>query len=175
MKKDIELQLFRLYQIEKRMAKLDHEHDEMQQKLAVKEPEKEMLEEEFRQKKKESGVRSRELAKLEQNSREAEVTGTKMKPKFIKTKENVAYLQAKVESARKSLEEARRADDVHKRVIDELEEELAQIKSARTAYEARVVGQSQIGISCNVTLEATQVDKQLVDRLLEKKNARKAL
>ena len=108
-------------------------------------------------KKKEAGKYSRELAKLEQDIREAEVEITKKRPTFIKAKERVSHMQKKVESAKKSLAQARVADDAHKKDINELQEELRQVEEAKAEYEASIAGQSQ-SQGRDVQLEDEQVN-----------------
>lgn len=102
----------------------------------------------------------RDLAKIEQDIREVEVEITKKRPTFIKAKERVAHMQKKVESARKSLAQARIADEAHKKDIHELQEELRQVEEAKAAYEASIAGQSQLQ-GRDVQLEDEQVRKKL--------------
>ena len=56
-----------------------------------------------------------------------EVEISKKRPAFIKSKERVTYIQKKLNSAKKSLEEVRRADEAHKKDIEELELSLIHI------------------------------------------------
>lgn len=67
-------------------------------------------------------------------------------------------MQKKVESARKSLAQARIADEAHKKDIHELQEELRQVEDAKAAYEASIAGQSQLQ-GRDVQLEDEQVRK----------------
>lgn len=69
-------------------------------------------------------------------------------------------MQKKVESARKSLAQARIADEAHKKDIHELQEELRQVEEAKAAYEASIAGQSQLQ-GRDVQLEDEQVRKKL--------------
>ena len=120
------------------------------------EKKKEKAEETLKDKKKETGKLQRDLAKIEQDIREVEVEITKKRPTFIKAKERVAHMQKKVESARKSLAQARIADEAHKKDINELQEELRQVEETKAAYEASIAGQSQMQ-GRDVQLEDEQV------------------
>jgi structural maintenance of chromosome 1 len=57
---------------------------------------------------------------------EAEVS--KKRPTFIKAKERVTHTQKKLESAIKTLEQARKAHEAHQADINKLEEELRQVR-----------------------------------------------
>lgn len=85
-----------------------------------------------------------------------EVEINKKRPSFIKSKERVAHIQKKLNSAKKSLEEVRRADEAHKKDIEELEQELAEVESQRREYEDLLAGESQ-SQGRDVQLEDAQV------------------
>lgn len=115
----------------------------------------------LKEKKKDAAKLGRDLAKIEQDIREVEVEITKKRPTFIKAKERVAHMQKKVESARKSLTQARIADEAHKKDINELQEELRQVEEAKATYEASIAGQSQLQ-GRDVQLEDEQVQMNCV-------------
>ncbi|XP_011314673.1 structural maintenance of chromosomes protein 1A [Fopius arisanus] len=154
--KQVELQLFRLYHNEREIENLENNHKKKQHEVEKIEKKKEKAEETLKEKKKESGKLARELAKIEQDIREVEVEITKKRPTFIKAKERVAHMLKKVESARKSLAQARTADEAHKKDINELQEELRQVEESKAAYEASIAGQSQ-SQGRDVQLEDEQV------------------
>ncbi|XP_057335691.1 structural maintenance of chromosomes protein 1A [Microplitis mediator] len=141
--KQIELQLFRLYHNEKDIEDLENSQKKRQHDSEKVEKKKEKAEEVLKERKKEVGKLTRELAKVEQDIREVEAEITKKRPTFIKAKERVAHMQKKVESAHKSLQQARAADEAHKKDIAELQEELRKVEEAKAAYEASIAGQSQ--------------------------------
>lgn len=85
-----------------------------------------------------------------------EVEINKKRPSFIKSKERVAHIQKKLNSAKKSLDEVRRADEAHKKDIEELEQELAEVEAQRKEYEDMLAGESQ-SQGRNVQLEDAQV------------------
>ncbi|KAG7212841.1 hypothetical protein KM043_002198 [Ampulex compressa] len=154
--KQVELQLFRLFHNEKSIENLEVSQKKKQHEIEKIEKKKEKAEELLKERKKEAGKLGRDLAKIEQDIREVEVEITKKRPTFIKAKERVAHMQKKVESARKSLAQARIADEAHKKDIHELQEELRQVEEAKAAYEASIAGQSQLQ-GRDVQLEDEQV------------------
>ncbi|XP_072745349.1 structural maintenance of chromosomes protein 1A [Anoplolepis gracilipes] len=156
--KQVELQLFRLFHNEKSTENFEVSQKKKQHEIEKIEKKKEKAEELLKEKKKDAGKLGRELAKIEQDIREVEVEITKKRPTFIKAKERVAHMQKKVESARKSLAQARIADEAHKKDIHELQEELRQVEEAKAAYEASIAGQSQLQ-GRDVQLEDEQVQE----------------
>ncbi|RXG70007.1 Structural maintenance of chromosomes protein 1A [Armadillidium vulgare] len=93
--KQIELQLFRLYHNEKEIAEFEKEAKRKQAEIEKVEKKKEKAEEVLKEKKKEQGRFSREMAKLEQDIREMESEVNKKRPTFIKSKERVTHMQKK--------------------------------------------------------------------------------
>ncbi|KAL6264602.1 hypothetical protein P5V15_004704 [Pogonomyrmex californicus] len=156
--KQIELHLFRLFHNEKNTENLEVLQKKKQHEIEKIEKKKEKAEELLKEKKKDAAKLGRDLAKIEQDIREVEVEITKKRPTFIKAKERVAHMQKKVESARKSLAQARIADEAHKKDIHELQEELRQVEEAKAAYEASIAGQSQLQ-GRDVQLEDEQVQE----------------
>ncbi|XP_017876660.1 structural maintenance of chromosomes protein 1A [Ceratina calcarata] len=154
--KQVELQLFRLFHNEKSTENLEVQQTKKQHEIEKIEKKKEKAEEVLKEKKKDAGKLGRDLAKIEQDIREVEVEITKKRPTFIKAKERVAHMQKKVESAKKSLAQARIADEAHKKDIHELQEELQQVEEAKAAYETSIAGQSQ-SQGRDVQLEDEQV------------------
>ncbi|KYN33787.1 Structural maintenance of chromosomes protein 1A [Trachymyrmex septentrionalis] len=156
--KQIDLHLFRLFHNEKNIENLEVSQKKKQHEIEKVEKKKEKAEELLKEKKKDAAKLGRDLAKIEQDIREVEVEITKKRPTFIKAKERVAHMQKKVESARKSLAQARIADEAHKKDIHELQEELRQVEEAKAAYEASIAGQSQLQ-GRDVQLEDEQVQE----------------
>ncbi|EZA48341.1 hypothetical protein DMN91_007909 [Ooceraea biroi] len=154
--KQVELQLFRLFHNEKSIENYEVSQKKKQHEIEKIEKKKEKAEELLKDKKKDAAKLGRDLAKIEQDIREVEVEITKKRPTFIKAKERVAHMQKKTESARKSLAQARIADEAHKKDINELQEELRQVEEAKAAYEASIAGQSQLQ-GRDVQLEDEQV------------------
>lgn len=155
MEKQVEWQLFLLLHNEKstenfKVCRKNKQHEI--EKLEKKEKTKELLKE----KEKDADKLGRDFAKIEQDIREVEMEITKKRPTFIEAKERVAHLQKMVESARKSLTQARIVDKAHKKDMHELQEELRQVGEAKAAYEASIAEQSQLQ-GKDVQLEDEQV------------------
>lgn len=159
--KQVELQLFRLFHNEKEIENLEVSLKKKQHEIEKIEKKREKAEDILKEKKKESGKLGRDLAKIEQDIREVEVEITKKRPAFIKAKERVAHMQKKCESAKKSLAQARVADEAHKKDINELLEELRQVEEAKSTYEASIAAQSQ-SQGRDVQLEDEQVRELLI-------------
>lgn len=85
-----------------------------------------------------------------------EVEINKKRPSFIKSKERVAHIQKKLNSAKKSLDEVKRADEAHRKDIAELEQELEEVERQRKEYEDLLAGESQ-SQGRDVQLEDAQV------------------
>lgn len=81
---------------------------------------------------------------------------TKKRPTFIKAKERVSHNDKKLETAKKTLQQAVKANEAHQADIRKLEEELQEVENSKAEWEATVAGQSQSRGS-NVHLEEAQV------------------
>lgn len=154
--KEIEYQLFRLYHNENDIKYYETELEKKKREVEKVEKKKEKAEEALKEKKKEQGKINRELAKIEQEIREMEAEINKKRPAFIKSKERVAHIQKKLNTAKKSLTEVRLANEAHERDIQELQNELAEVEAKRQEYEDLVAGESQ-SQGRDVQLEDAQV------------------
>uniref|UniRef100_A0A182NG19 SMC hinge domain-containing protein n=1 Tax=Anopheles dirus TaxID=7168 RepID=A0A182NG19_9DIPT len=166
--KQVHYQLFRLYHNEKESKRLKEDQISKQQEQNIIEKRKEEADEILKEKKKELGKMTREMAKKEQEIREVEAEMSKRHPMFIKAKEKVAHTQKKLDGALKTLEQARRADEAHQADIKKLEDELHEVEVKRAAFENEVAGESKKRGS-NVHLERDLV--QEYDRLKQKADA----
>lgn len=169
--KQIEYQLYRLHHNEKEIARLLEELESKQGDLQAVEQRKEQADEFLREKKKESGKIARELAKIEQDIREVETDMGKKHPLFIKAKEKVAHMKKKLDGAKKTLEQAKLADEAHTADIQKLENELAAVEEKKHKFEDEIAGQSQKR-GRNIHLEENLV--QEYDRLKQKADATSA-
>merc|ERR1719215_1567590 len=134
--RQVELQLFKLYYNERNIAAFkdkieakNKEHDKIDKK-------KEKAEEKLRDVKKNTGKNTREYEKVIADIREKEADISKMKPGFIKAKEKSAHLNKKKDGAFKSLDQARKAEDSHKKDVQEMESELRQLERKKTEFES---------------------------------------
>ncbi|XP_059610478.1 structural maintenance of chromosomes protein 1A [Phlebotomus argentipes] len=160
--------LFKLHHCEKDIDSLNVEMEAKQQEIQGAEQRKEQADDVLKDKKKEAGRISRELAKLDQDIRDVETNMSKKHPVFIKAKEKVAHTQNKLDSAKKTLDQANKADQAHQADIEKLESELAAIEKKKGHYEDEMAGESRRrGI--NTSLESNQV--QEYDRLKQEADA----
>ncbi|XP_047532949.1 structural maintenance of chromosomes protein 1A isoform X2 [Vanessa atalanta] len=151
----VELQLFHLYHNEKDIQAAEEELQHKQTELTKVEKKRQKAEDALKEKKKESGTVQRELAKIEQDIREVEAEVSKKRPTFIKAKERVTHTQKKLESAVKTLEQARKAHEAHQADISKLEEELRQVEEQKATWEASILGTS--ASRADVHLEEAQI------------------
>ncbi|GAB0087362.1 Structural maintenance of chromosomes protein [Sergentomyia squamirostris] len=163
--------LFRLNHLEKDIENLNIEMQGKQQEIEGVGQRKEQADEVLKDKKKESGKISRELAKVDQDIREVETNMSKKHPVFIKAKEKVAHTQNKLDSAKKTLDQANKADQAHQADIAKLEEEKAAIEEKKQRYEEEFAAQSRKRGS---SLNLGQNQVQEYDRLKQKADATSA-
>lgn len=86
---------------------------------------------------------------------------SKKRPTFIKAKERVTHTQKKLESALKTLEQARKAHEAHQTDIRKLEEELRQVEEQKAVWEQSILGTGHTG-RADVHLEEAQVKSLLL-------------
>lgn len=141
--KQLELQLFRLYQNEQDIIRLEGDLQKKQKEVDRVEKKKAKAEEVLKEKKKEHSKLVREHAQSDQLVREKETEVNKMRPKLIKSKEQVDHMKKKLESAKKSLTQAKKAHEAHMSDIRELEVELEKVEELRREFEESVAGESQ--------------------------------
>ncbi|XP_014241768.1 structural maintenance of chromosomes protein 1A isoform X2 [Cimex lectularius] len=156
--KEIEYQLFRLYNNENDIQYYETELEKKRKEVEKIEKKKEAAEEALKDKKKEQGKANRELAKIDQDIREVEAEISKKRPSFIKSKERTAHLQKKLNTAKKSLAEVKQAAEAHSEDTRLLEEELAEVNRKREEYEANEKDASQ-SQGRDIHLEETQVQE----------------
>uniref|UniRef100_A0A0K8VEM3 Structural maintenance of chromosomes protein 1A n=1 Tax=Bactrocera latifrons TaxID=174628 RepID=A0A0K8VEM3_BACLA len=166
--KQVEYQLFRLFHVENDIKKLNHDLESKQQDVKAVEVRKEQADEVLREKKKDAGKFSRDLAKIEQEIREFETQMNKKRPLYIKAKEKVAHCQKKLASLQKTLETAREADNAHQQDIRKLEKQLADVEALKKRYEDDLENESQRR-GKSVTMEEGLV--QEYDRLKQQAEA----
>lgn len=111
--KQVIYQLYKLYHNEKDIQRITDDLVVKQNESKKVEDKKAHADEVLREKKKDSGKIGRDLAKIEQDIREAESEMNKKHPLFIKAKEKVAHTQKKLDGAVKTLEQAKKADEAH--------------------------------------------------------------
>lgn len=152
--KQVLAQAFQLFHLQRDLDSLAQDMAARGTELQKAVRKKEKIEEEVRDKRKEHGRLQRDMAKIEQQIREADVELNKRKPAFIKAKERTAHMQKKLEAARKSLRAAKKVDETHQGEIAELEKELAEVEARAAEFEAQLGEQSG---GRDVSLEDSQL------------------
>uniref|UniRef100_T1IVB8 Structural maintenance of chromosomes protein n=1 Tax=Strigamia maritima TaxID=126957 RepID=T1IVB8_STRMM len=154
--KQVIFYLFKLYHCEQAVESYINEKERKKHEVEKLTAKKEKIEAELKEKKKSAGQFMRELSKIEQEIREAELRVSNKRPMYIKTKEKTTHIQKKLESAKKSLKAAKKADELHMQEIKELEKELAEVEARRNEFEEAVAGESQ-SQGTDLQLEDSQV------------------
>ncbi|CAL1548253.1 unnamed protein product [Lymnaea stagnalis] len=98
--KQVELALFKLYHNEKDIEEIKEELSKKSRMLEKENKRREKIENEIRDKKKEQGVLSRDLTKLEQQIKESETNLNKKRPQYIKAKEQTSHMTKKLDAAK---------------------------------------------------------------------------
>ncbi|XP_016952751.1 structural maintenance of chromosomes protein 1A [Drosophila biarmipes] len=141
--KQVEYQLFRLFHVERDIRKYTADLEVRQQEVKAVEQRKEAADEILREKKKDAGKITRDLAKIDQEIREFETQMNKRRPLYIKAKEKVTHCKKKLASLQKTLETAREADNAHQSDIRKLEKQLADVEALKKRFEDEIENESQ--------------------------------
>lgn len=154
--KQVIFHLFKLFHCEKEYNQCVEDAKRKNTELEKAMKKRDRIDEELKDKKKENGKMGRELSKIEQNIREAEVEVNKKRPTYIKAKERSTHIQKKLEAARKSLKAAKKSHDAHMKDIEELEQEKRELTKRREEFEKLTAGDSDAK-ERDVQLEDSQV------------------
>ncbi|ESN94054.1 hypothetical protein HELRODRAFT_187454 [Helobdella robusta] len=153
---ELEMQLFQLYHNEREISELTKDFERKNESLKKETTAQSKTEDELKEKKKDHAKFIRDISKMEQQYKDLEVELNKKRPQFIKAKEKTAHLMKKLESARRSLKVAQKANDGHENEIMQLEKELNVVEQKRLEYEEQVEEESQ-SQGRNMQLEESQV------------------
>jgi len=138
-----ELKLFQLYHNEQEIDALIEEIGVKQQAMERETKKRDKIEDDIKEKKKDHGKVARDLAKIDQGIKTAEIELNKKRPLYIKAKEKTAHTVKKLESAKKSLKQAKKAYDAHEDEIRQLESDLAEVENKRAEFDKIVEEESQ--------------------------------
>jgi len=156
--KQMQLKLFKLFYNEKDMSEIK---EELKNKVKENESQnnaRQKIVDKMNDVKKQQGNTQRDMAKCEQQIRDAELELNKKKPQFIKAKEKTAHMLKKLDTAKKSRESARATQKTHEKEIKSLEDSLAKVKADLDAYNEMVEEESQSqGITAH--LQESQVEE----------------
>lgn len=157
--RQVELQLFRLYHNEKAIGEMKEKIDAKNREHDKVDKKKEGAEETLKEAKKTAGKKNRDLDKVTQDIRDKEAEVSKKKPAYIKAKEKTSHMVKKVDSAKKSLKQAQKAEEAHKADIQELESELRSVERRKQEYEEQVREESQSQGQPSMVLEDDQIEQ----------------
>merc|ERR1719346_658429 len=166
--RQVELQLFRLYHNEKAIAEKKEKIEAKNREYEKVDRNKEGVEKALSDAKKSAGKKTRDLDRVQQDIRDKEAVIGQKKPAFIKSKEKVEHMKSKVDTAKKSLQQAQKAEDAHKRDINELESDLRMIERKKEEFEElnREESQTSSTSSNSVILADDQIE--MYQKLKEK-------
>merc|ERR1719192_2460898 len=166
--RQVELQLFRLYHNEKAIAEKKDKIEAKNREYEKVDRNKEGVEKALSDAKKSAGKKTRDLDRVQQDIRDKEAVIGQKKPAFIKSKEKVEHMKSKVDTAKKSLQQAQKAEDAHKRDINELDSELRMIERKKEEFEElnREESQTSSTSSNSVILADDQIE--MYQKLKEK-------
>merc|ERR1719438_717861 len=155
--RQVELQLFRLYHNEKAIGEMKDKIDAKNREYEKVDKKKEGVEKALSDAKKSAGKKTRDLDKVQQDIRDKEAIIAQKKPAVIESKEKTEHMKSKVDGAKKSLQQAQKAEDAHKRDIQELQSELRMIERKKEEFEELNREESQTS-SNSVILADDQIE-----------------
>lgn len=150
-----DLQLFKLYHIDKEIKVQEKEMNRRKKELDSYVKKKNAIEEDIKNKRNENGKYSKALANIDKAIREVELNLNKKRPSYIKAKENAAHIEKKLEMAKKSLTSARKSHANHQDAIKELEQELERVIKERDAFLIEIEKQEK-AVKVDVELQEEQ-------------------
>jgi len=142
-KKQIELQLFRLYHNEQDMKEFEKEITRKKEDVTRVENKRKKIDEQHKKQVNDYKKAAKEFSKIEQDIRDLEVTVSKKRPHFIKAKEGVAHNQGKLDAAQKNLKQATKAHNAHTEQINELQNEYNEVERKSREFEEEVKADSE--------------------------------
>ncbi|XP_067880258.1 structural maintenance of chromosomes protein 1A isoform X2 [Heterodontus francisci] len=167
----VQLQLFKLYHNESEIERLSKDLASRNKEIDKDKKRMDKVEEEMKVQKKEVGKLMREQQQIEKEIKEKDVELNQKRPQYIKAKENTSHKIKKLESAKKSLQNAQKQYKKRKADMDELEQEMLSVEKARQEFEERMEEESQ-SQGRDLQLEENQVKKY--HRLKEEASKRAA-
>jgi len=156
--RQVELQLFRLFHNEKAIGEMREKIDAKNREYEKVDKKKDSAEKALEDIKKSAGKKTRNFDKVCQDIRDKEADISKKKPAFIKAKEKSAHMIKKVETAKKSLKQAKKAEEAHQSDIQELESELRKVERKKQEFEDQVKEDTQTSTNNSVILEDEQIE-----------------
>lgn len=151
----IDLQLFKLYHIDKEIKIQDKEMSRRRRELDSYIKKKNAIEEDIKSNRNEHGKFSKALLNIDKSIRDVELNLNKKRPSYIKAKENAAHIEKKLEMAKKSLQGARKAHVNHQDAIRELESELERVIKEKEEFMIEIANKEK-AVKVDVELQEEQ-------------------
>ena len=165
----IELQLFKLYNIQEDIDRLQDDMERKRKEMDKHFKSKEKIDNDIKEKRSNLAKITKELQNIDRKIRDVELNLNKKRPTYIKAKENAAHIEKKLETAKKSKATALKAHTNHQSTLKELEEELAKVIEKQEEFETKVEKEKEL-FKTNVELEESQRNEynRLKDKVTKK-------
>ncbi|VDM17546.1 unnamed protein product [Hydatigera taeniaeformis] len=133
--KRTELQLFRLYYNDVDIKRIREDLQQREEIIEQENAQRQQIEEEIRDKRRELGKLHRDQAGLEQEIKKCDQKVSKRKPEYIKVSQMLRHVSDKHKESKKALENARQQHSSHRQEMDQLEAEYSRILALKEDYE----------------------------------------
>ncbi|KAH9286198.1 Structural maintenance of chromosomes protein 1A [Echinococcus granulosus] len=133
--KRTELQLFRLYYNDVDIKRIREDLQQREEIIEQENTQRQQIEEEIRDKRRELGKLHRDQAGLEQEIKKCDQKVSKRKPEYIKVSQMLRHVSDKHKESKKALENARQQHSSHRQEMDQLEAEYSRILALKEDYE----------------------------------------
>eukprot|EP00108_Taenia_solium_P006905 TsM_000765300 transcript=TsM_000765300 gene=TsM_000765300 len=133
--KRTELQLFRLYYNDVDIKRIREDLQQREEIIEQENAQRQQIEEEIRDKRRELGKLHRDQAGLEQEIKKCDQKVSKRKPEYIKVSQMLRHVSDKHKESKKALENARQQHSSHRQEMDQLEAEYSRILTLKEDYE----------------------------------------
>lgn len=168
---ELQMRLFQLYHNEQSVKQIKRELDERQGEMRTFEKRRDETDARIKEKKKEQGVETREITKIEEQIKDLELRLAKKKPQFIKAKESSSHAHKKMETSRMGHEQALKNHQARQEEIKRLESELKSLEKEKSDFEKEIEREA---LSQGKSIELHQTQTREYQKLKEqaaKKNA----
>lgn len=151
----VDLQLFKLYHIDKEIKVQEKEMSRRRRELDSYVKKKNSIEEDIKTRRNDHGKVTKTLANIDKSIRDVELNLNKKRPSYIKAKENASHIDKKLEMAKKSLAGARKSHANHQDAIKELEQELDRVIKEKEKFLVEIENQEK-AVKVDVELQEEQ-------------------
>lgn len=151
----IQLQLFKLFNIHQDIEALQQEMDRKRKEMEKHLKGKEKIDNDIKAKRSTLSSLSKELQNIDRDIRGVEHILNRKRPTYIKAKENATHIEKKLETAKKSRSQALKSLATQENSIKDLEEELRRVIEKQEKFEAKVEAEKE-KYKVNVEMEESQ-------------------